>query len=133
MIGYFIGFLVVLFVGIYVVEYFRQRRKGGGEPVEEAVCDTLPEQAEPSIGCCGKHDSCELDEREQSFLPTIEYYDDEELDVFSGRPADSYTAEEISLFEEVLRTMQPEEVKAWLFSLRLREIALPPSLAREIA
>ena len=62
----------------------------------------------------------------------IEYYDDEELDNFKGRPADSYTAEEVEQFSEVLYTMKPEEVAGWNRSLILRGINLPDPLKDEV-
>ena len=61
----------------------------------------------------------------------IVYYDDEELDVFKGRPSDSYTDEEVEQFSEVLYTLQEVEVAGWLRSLQLRGINLPDALKDE--
>ena len=61
----------------------------------------------------------------------IEYFDDEELDSFKGRPSDSYTPHEVEQFEEVMTTMQPQEVAAWLRSLQLRSVNLPDDLKDE--
>ena len=55
----------------------------------------------------------------------IEYFDDEELDKFRGRPSDQYSDDEAEQFRDVLLTMRPEEVSNWGRSLRLREINLP--------
>lgn len=60
-----------------------------------------------------------------------EYYDDEELDRFRGRPADLYGDAEVEEFEEVLTTMRPDEVHGWLRSLSQRGINLPEALRDE--
>ena len=62
----------------------------------------------------------------------IEYFDDEELDIFKNRPADSYSDDEIEQFAYVLHTMQPDEVAAWTRSLTLRGITLPDALRDEV-
>lgn len=63
----------------------------------------------------------------------IEYYDDEELDRFQGRPSDGYTDTEVEQFAEVLYTMRPEEVSGWNRSLLLRGINIPDQLKDELA
>lgn len=62
----------------------------------------------------------------------IEYFEDEELDAFAHRAADSYDENEISAFREVLTTMQTNEITDWLHSLQLREIELPAVLRDEV-
>lgn len=84
-------------------------------------------------GCCGLHEFCE----KESLLTAlskgeVEYYDDEELDAFRCRPSNSYTPQEVSLFEEVLTTMREEEVAGWMRSLQLRGIELPDELKDEV-
>ena len=54
-----------------------------------------------------------------------------ELDDFIGRSSDDYTNQEIEQFAYVMRTMRPEEVKAWARSLTLRGINLPDPLKDE--
>lgn len=61
----------------------------------------------------------------------IEYFDDEELDAFKGRPSNLYTDEEVEQFAEVLESLRPEEVAAWGRSLHLRGIELPDILKDE--
>ena len=58
----------------------------------------------------------------------IEYYDDEELDRFRGRPSDGYTDSEAEAFAEVMQTMRPDEVKGWNRSLILRGINMPDQI-----
>ena len=62
----------------------------------------------------------------------IEYYDDEDLDQFIGKPADSYTTEEADLFRDVLYTTQEIEVAGWVRSLQLRGINLPDDVKDEV-
>ena len=63
----------------------------------------------------------------------IEYFDDEELDEYKGRPSDQYTDEETEQFAEVLETLQPQEVKPWGRSLVLRGINMPNGIKDEFA
>jgi len=74
--------------------------------------------------CCGMHLVCERETLLQPD-PEIIYYDDEELDAYAGRPAESYTAAEAEQFAYVLHTMHENEVAGWVRSLQLRNILLP--------
>lgn len=96
-----------------------------GHKKDRSRQDTPP----PVEGCCGAHVICEkgLKKAKQE----AEYFEDEELDLFKKRPADSYTDAEIDLFREVLYTLRKEEIAAWLISLEQREIALPQILRPE--
>ena len=89
---------------------------------------TLPEEAI----CCGKHEVCEKEELLKALQKKIEYFDDEELDIFKGRSSASYTEEEIGEFAEVLHTMWESDVPDWLRSLQLRGIELPDRLKDEV-
>ena len=76
--------------------------------------------------------SCEVEDcLKLAVKRDVEYYDDEELDAFSGMASDSYDDEQIAAFAEVLGTMQPDDVPGWLHSLELRGIALPDQLKDE--
>ena len=55
---------------------------------------------------------CEQDCMMEASTKPIEYFDDEELDVFSGRTSDSYTDDEADQFSDVLYTMRQDEVAA---------------------
>lgn len=93
------------------------------EPLKEGVsCNT----------CNGDNDKCEQDCMMEAATKDIEYYNDEELDVFKGRAADDYTDEEVEQFSEVLYTMKPEEVAGWNRSLILRGINLPNQIKDEV-
>ena len=100
-------------------------RKGDDERI------VLPSSADCAT-CSGSDERCEQDCMMEAATKPIEYYDDEELDVFRGRPADRYTDNEAALFAEVLYTMRPDEVRGWTRSLTLRGIDLPNQLKDEV-
>lgn len=83
--------------------------------------------------CNGTDDRCEQVCMMEAATKDIEYYDDEELDQYQGRPSDQYTDEETEQFAEVLETLQPHEVKAWGRSLTLRGINMPDGIKDEYA
>ncbi|MCD8265608.1 MAG: phospholipase [Prevotellaceae bacterium] len=80
--------------------------------------------------CCGMHERCER--KMLAAAQEAEYYDDEELDAYRGRPAGSYTDEETEEFRYVLYTMREDEVAGWLRSLELRQVELPLGLRDEV-
>ena len=84
-------------------------------------------------GCCGAHEVCE----KESLLAAvskgqIDYYEDEELDAFRGRPADQYSEAETESARDELYTMRSEEVAGWVRSLALRGVELPDGLKDEV-
>lgn len=118
---YLVLALVVLGLISALFGIFSHRKEE--EPLQEGVsCNT----------CNGENSKCEQDCMMEAAIKEIEYYDDEDLDRFAGREADSYTDEEVEEFSEVLYTMQPEEVAGWNRSLILRGINLPNQLKDEV-
>lgn len=95
--------------------------------------DTLPEPESPKEDeeCCGMHAVCEK-QLLSPVSPDYEYFDDEELDTFRGREADSYTPEETEAFRDVLLTLRPDEVPEWSKSIQLRGITLPTEVRDEL-
>ncbi|MFO8000814.1 MAG: hypothetical protein R6U46_06185 [Marinilabilia sp.] len=93
------------------------------------------ESAEPQASipadCCGAHEICEKENLMAQALGETIYYNDEELDHFSGKDPEQYTADETEQFREILETMQPREVSGWLTSLLKRRIKLPPAIREE--
>lgn len=85
-------------------------------------------EAEGCATCTGINDKCEQECMMEASVKPIVYYDDEELDRFQGRKADSYSPKEVEEFSEVMLTMQPSEVKEWSRSLILRGINMPNQL-----
>ena len=97
--------------------------KGEEPPITVGVsCDT----------CDGTNSKCEQECMMEAAVKPIEYFDDEELDTFAGRPSDSYNDDETGQFADVLYTMRPEEVAPWTRSLTLRGIHLPDQLKDEV-
>lgn len=119
---YLILALVVLGV-ISAILGFISHRKGEEAPIIEGVsCNT----------CNGENSKCEQECMMEAATKEVEYYDDEELDAFKGRPSNEYSDEEVEQFSEVLYTMKPEEVAGWNRSLILRGINLPDQLKDEV-
>ncbi|MGI6233269.1 MAG: hypothetical protein ACOYJF_10570, partial [Prevotella sp.] len=81
--------------------------------------------------CNGIDPNCEQVCMMEAATKDIEYFDDEELDTYKGRPSDQYSDAEIEQFSEVLYTLKPDEVKPWGRSLTLRGINLPDQLKDE--
>ena len=82
--------------------------------------------------CNGENSKCEQECMMEASVRPIEYFDDEELDTFAGRPSDSYSEAETEQFSDVLYTMRPDEVAPWTRSLTLRGIQLPDQLKDEV-
>ena len=86
-----------------------------------------PQDEESPEVCCGRHAVCE-----KGLLTAEElYYNDEELDRYTGREPESYTEDEIEEVREVLYTLRPDEVYAWGMALTQRNIPLPLPLRDE--
>ncbi|MCM1066209.1 MAG: phospholipase [Muribaculaceae bacterium] len=117
--------LVLVAVGaiLYTEHRLHQRR---------VEADPEPEAAEPAEECCGMHVTCEKDSLLASVSPTIEYYDDEELDRFAGRGAADYADAEVEEFRDILLSMRPDDIAGWARSLQLRQIALPADVRDEL-
>lgn len=95
--------------------------------------DTQPVPPQPTCGTCMGGDSrCEQDCMLEAATREIEYYDDEELDRFRGRPSDGYTDDEVREFADVLYTLRPDDVAGWSRSLVLRGVNLPDPLKDEL-
>lgn len=82
--------------------------------------------------CCGTHEVCEKELLLQAARKPIDYYDDEELDIFAGKSSDSYTEEETDQFAHILHTMWESDVPGWIRSLQLRGVELPDKLKDEV-
>lgn len=81
--------------------------------------------------CTADDPSCEQLCMMKAATEPVEYFDDEELDAYKGRPADTYSSDETAQFAEVLETLRPDEVKAWNRSLILRGINMPDGIKDE--
>jgi hypothetical protein len=92
--------------------------------------DSPQDEYERPEGCCGAHEVCENESLLASNTKII-YFADEELDDFKDRDAESYTSEEIEMFEEVFFTLRENELVDWLKSLQLRHVPLPPAIKEQ--
>lgn len=126
--------LIVILIGValfgLVAGYFYNRN------IQKKIdCGEL-EEAPPVVTvdseCCGQHQICEKESLLAAVSKQIEYYDDEELDRFKGRPSDGYSEEEIEEFRDILYSMQEVDVAGWSRSLQLRGIELPDELKDEL-
>ena len=100
--------------------------------IKNGELESAPEIVEADAECCGQHETCEKESLLAAVSKNIEYYDDEELDRFRGRPSDSYNDNEIEEFREIMYTCQEDEVAGWSRSLQLRGIELPDELKDEL-
>lgn len=126
--------LILILIGVVVfgliAGYFYNRninRKIAKGELKEA-----PEVKTIDSECCGQHQICEKESLLAAVSKKIEYYDDEELDRFKGRPGNGYSDEEIEEFRDILYTMQEVDVAGWSRSLQLRGIELPDELKDEL-
>ncbi|MDE6652074.1 MAG: phospholipase [Paramuribaculum sp.] len=99
----------------------------------DSTAESDPEPAaETTEECCGMHITCEKDSLVSAASAEIEYYDDEELDVYAGLGADDYTEEAIEEFRNVLLTLLPHDIAGWARSCTLRGITLPTPVREEL-
>ncbi len=82
--------------------------------------------------CSGDNTRCMHDCIMEASIRDVVYYDDEELDIYAGRPEDRYTKAEVERFRDVLLTMRPEEVAGWSVSLSRRGITPPEEIRDEM-
>ena len=116
-------FVLGLFTAlIAAINNYRNRQKVARGELAEMPDDVV--RRVQDMECCGQHEGCEK-------AKGVEYYDDEDLDQYSGRAADSYNDDEEEDFRSVLYTMKEREVAGWVRSLQLRGIELPPAVREE--
>ncbi len=114
--------LIVLGVFCAILGYISHKRgEDGSIVVGKGDC----------ASCTGDDASCEQVCVMRAATRPIEYFDDEELDDYKGRPSDNYNDDETAQFAEVLETLRPDEVKAWNRSLILRGINMPDGIKDE--
>lgn len=118
---------IIALVALGAIAYiFGRNRRADG--VEEPIVIGEGDCA----SCSPEAPKCEQVCMMEAATKPVEYFDDEELDAFKNRPANSYTDEETEQFAYVLHTMKPSDVAAWNRSLVLRGINLPESLRDEV-
>ena len=119
--------LIVILIGValfgLVAGYFYNRNIQ--KKIDRGELEEAPPVVTVDSECCGQHQICEKESLLAAVSKQIEYYDDEELDRFKGRPSDGYSEEEIEEFRDILYSMQEVDVAGWSRSLQLRGIELP--------
>ncbi len=129
-IFYILGALVLL--GVFAAIAGRIHNKKLKKYSESGETETDPKTPLPDAECCGAHEICEKESLLSAVSKDIVYYDDEELDRFSGRRSDNYTENEVAEFSEIFYTLQDTDVAGWVRSLQLRNISVPDQLKDEI-
>lgn len=124
-----LGLLILGFLSL-IIGYFRLRRQRNSP--ESTSSEEAAQTPTVDVECCGQHATCERDSLLAAVSKKVEYYDDEELDRFSGKRSDVYTNEEVVEFLEILHTMQEDDVAGWVRSLQLREVELPEEVKEEV-
>lgn len=126
--------LIVILIGValfgLVAGYFYNRNIQ--KKIDRGELEEAPPLVTVDSECCGQHQICEKESLLAAVSKQIEYYDDEELDRFKGRPSDGYSEEEIEEFRDILYSMQEVDVAGWSRSLQLRGIELPDELKDEL-
>lgn len=126
--------LIVILIGValfgLVAGYFYNRSIQ--KKIDRGELEEAPPVVTVDSECCGQHQICEKESLLAAVSKQIEYYDDEELDRFKGRPSDGYSEEEIEEFRDILYSMQEVDVAGWSRSLQLRGIELPDELKDEL-
>jgi len=112
-------YLVAGILLILVISFFVSKKDKKEEPVKNQ-----PE------GCCGAHEVCESESLLSSNDDVI-YFEDEELDVYTGVAQNSFTDDQVEEFREVLYSLKEEEVSEWLKSLQLRNVTIPGIIKEE--
>lgn len=126
--------LILILIGVaifgLITGYFYNRNIQ--KKIERGELEKAPEVVDVDSECCGQHQICERESLLAAVSKQIEYYDDEELDRFRGRPSDQYEEEEIEEFRDILYSMKDDEVAGWSRSLQLRGVELPDELKDEL-
>ncbi len=126
--------LILILIGVaifgLIAGYFYNRNIQ--KKIERGELKEAPEVVDVDSECCGQHQICEKESLLAAVSKQIEYYDDEELDRFRGRPSDQYEEEEIEEFRDILYSMKDDEVAGWSRSLQLRGVELPDELKDEL-
>lgn len=121
----FVGIIIFFIIALFIWNTYQKKQ---GNITREDEIEAVPRDGT----CCGRHATCEKDSLINGFEEKVEYFDDEELDIYSGRPSDGYTPDEVDEFREVFYTMLDEDKPCWIRSLEKRAIAIPNEMKDEI-
>ncbi|MDR0575312.1 MAG: phospholipase [Tannerella sp.] len=123
--------IIILGIITALIGYFGNRKR---QQTDNYNAGAVNDESMPGAtsDCCGQHEVCERDSLPAAMNKEIEYYDDEELDVYCHTASDKYGEREVNEFREVLYTLPETEVAGWIRSLQLRNINLPDQLKDEV-
>lgn len=124
--------LILIGVAIFGLTAGYSYNRNIQKKIERGELEEAPVVVDVDSECCGQHQICEKESLLAAVSKQIEYYDDEELDRFRGRPSDQYEEEEIEEFRDILYSMKDDEVAGWSRSLQLRGVELPDELKDEL-
>ncbi len=126
---YILAALLIVGSVLYAVHRW-QDSHASHESADSAASAELAGESEEE--CCGMHITCEKDSLLAAVSSKIEYYDDEELDVYAGRAPEEYNDAETEQFRDILLTLLPTDIAGWGRSLQLRGISLPAEVREEL-
>ena len=125
--------LALIFIGVIAMIAGAIRNHNLQKKLKSGEIKELPSiQQINDMECCGQHEVCEKESLLAAVSKEIEYYDDEELDLFRGIESGEYDSDAEEEFREILYTMRDEEVAGWVRSLQLRGVNLPDGLRDEV-
>ena len=126
-------FSALMILGVIAVTIIYFCKSGNRQDQQDVKSKAIVNNPEPVVDpdCCGQHEVCERDSLIAAVSKKIEYYDDEELDIYRGTDSGEYDEKAVDEFREVFYTMPETDVAGWLRSLQLRNINLPDQLKDE--
>ena len=114
--------IIVLGVTVALGSMLFSRGDGGGVVQPKSDCSA----------CSGESAKCAHDCMMEAAVKDVEYYDDEELDMFAGRRSDGYTDDEAEMFREVMLTMNPCDCLSYISRSGLGGIEPPDQIKDEM-
>ncbi len=111
---------------------FFSKRTGEISDETEENPDSSPSKQGCADEACGIRSICPSEQilaGECKQQPT--YYEDEELDAFTGRGEHDYTPEEEELWRDILYTLQPSDLLGWGQSVKHRGLVMPAAVREE--
>lgn len=115
--------ILIALITVGAILFLLDRRHPSPDVTENVIAESQ---------CCGLHLTCEKLSLAVNLDEPIEYYDDEELDIYKGVAGDCYDEAAIEQFREVLLTLLPGDIAGWARSVQKRGIELPAPIRDEL-
>lgn len=129
MIPAFYIFVAMVVIGVILYVHDRLTNKPDEAAPEEVEGG---ESEECSDDCCATNEVCPSEMLLKHMNEPVVYYEDEELDAFKGREADSYSDDELEQWRDVLYTLKHDDLLGWERSIKKRGIAIPDVIKEEL-